>query len=190
MANARLGARAAQLGTLGGSTQVDRSARVDIFTRFNRKSIDDRQIDTLIGLSKGLLADGGIDPAEADCLHTWLAQNRYISSHPVIVHLFDRVNAMLADNVLDADESRELLRTLQQIAGEPTEFGEIAKSATLPVCKPAPIVSFPGKVFLFTGTCVFGTRKECQDATEKLGGTCWSEMKLPRFHGNQGQVSP
>ena len=147
---------------------------MDIFTRFNRKSIDDRQIDTLIGLSKGLLADGRIDPAEADCLRTWLAQNRHISNHPVIVHLFDRVNAMLADNVLDADESRELLRTLQQIAGEPTEFGEIAKSATLPVCKPAPIVFFPGKVFLFTGTCVFGTRKECQGATEKLGGTCAS----------------
>lgn len=149
---------------------------MDIFTRFNRKSIDDRQIDTLIGLSKGLLADGKVAAAEAECLHAWLAQNRHISNHPVIVHLFDRVNTMLADNILDDDESRELLRTLQQIAGEPTEFGELGKSSKLPVCDPAPIVTFPGKIFLFTGTCVFGTRKECQDATKNLGGICASSV--------------
>jgi NAD-dependent DNA ligase len=147
---------------------------MDIFTKFNRKSIDDRQVDTLIGLSKGLLADGKIDPSEADYLRTWLAQNRHISSHPVIVDLYRRIDAMLADDVLDAEESQELFRTLQQIAGEPTEFGEIAKSASLPICKPAPTVSFPSQTFLFTGTCVFGTRKECQAATESLGGSCAS----------------
>lgn len=147
---------------------------MDIFTKFNRKSIDDRQIDTLIGLSKGLLADGKIDPAEAECLRTWLAQNRNNSNHPVIVHLFNRVSEMLRDNELDAEESSELLRTLQQIAGEPSEFGEVAKRSTLPICKPAPVVSFTGKVFLFTGTCVFGSRKQCQEATERLGGTCAS----------------
>ena len=50
--------------------------RLDIFTRFNRKSIDDRQIDTLLGLSKGLLADGKVDPSEAEFLQTWLVQSR------------------------------------------------------------------------------------------------------------------
>ena len=39
---------------------------MDIFTKFNRASIDDRQVDTLIGLSKGLFAAGKIDPSEAD----------------------------------------------------------------------------------------------------------------------------
>jgi NAD-dependent DNA ligase len=146
---------------------------MDLFTRFNRKSIDDRQVDTLIGLSKGLLADGRIDPAEADVLRTWLAQNRRVSNHPVIIHLYDRVNAMLADDVLDQEESEELLCALRQIAGE-SELGEIAKSATLPICSPPPTVAFSGQSFLFTGTCVFGTRKECQAATEKLGGSCAS----------------
>jgi NAD-dependent DNA ligase len=145
---------------------------MDIFTKFNRKAIDDRQVDTLIGLSKGLLADGRIDSSEAEVLRTWLAQNRRISNHPVIVHLYDRVGAMLSDNVLDQEEAQELVSALRQIAGEPAELGEIAKSATLPICKPAPPVSFSSRTFLFTGTCVFGTRKECQAATEKLGGNC------------------
>ncbi len=129
---------------------------MDIFTKFNRKSIDDRQVDTLIGLSKGLLADGRIDSSEAEVLRTWLAQNRRVSNHPVIVHLYDRVGAMLSDNVLDPEESQELVSVLRQIAGEPAELGEIAKSATLPICKPPPAVSFPSQTFLFTGTCVFG----------------------------------
>jgi NAD-dependent DNA ligase len=147
---------------------------MDIFTRFNRKSIDDRQVDTLIGLSKGLLADGKIDSSEADVLRNWLAQNRRVSKHPVIVHLYDRVSAMLSDNILDQEESNELLSTLRQIAGDSSELGEVAKSATLPICIPAPSVAFPGRTFLFTGTCVFGTRKECQAATERLGGACES----------------
>jgi len=147
---------------------------MDIFTKFNRKSIDDRQVDTLIGLSKGLLADGKIDPSEAEVLRNWLAQNRRMSNHPVIVHLYDRVSAMLADNVLDPEESQELLCALRQIAGEPAELGEIGRSATLPICSPAPTVAFAGRSFLFTGTCVFGTRKQCQEATEKLGGNCAS----------------
>lgn len=39
---------------------------MDLFTKFNRKNIDDRQIDTLIGISKGLVADGKVNQSEAD----------------------------------------------------------------------------------------------------------------------------
>lgn len=39
---------------------------MDIFTKFNRKNIQDRQIDTLIGLSKGITADGKVDQSEAE----------------------------------------------------------------------------------------------------------------------------
>lgn len=143
-----------------------------MFTRYNRKAIDDRQIDTLIGLSKGLIADGKIDATEAQMLHQWLTQSRQCSNHPIILNLLQRVESILADGVLDRDEAEELLATLRQIAGEPAEFGEIAKSALLPLNNPVPAVTFAQKSFLFTGTCAFGTRKQCQEATERLGGEC------------------
>lgn len=143
---------------------------MDPFVRFNRKSVDDRQLDTLIGLSKGLLADGRIDPAEAKFLHQWLTQARQCAHQPVIVNLLSQVEAMLSDGQLDEEEAKELLNTLQRVAGEPAEFGEIAKSSTLPLCDPAPQVTFAAKTFLFTGTCAYGTRKQCQDATEQRGG--------------------
>ena len=143
---------------------------MDIFQRFNRKSIDDRQIDTLIGLSKGLTADGKVDQSEAEFLYTWLIQSRQTTVNPVIINLLNRVEAMLADGVLDQEESAELLSILRKITGEPSEIGELAKTSSLPVDLPAPSVIFKGSQFLFTGTCVYGTRSDCQSIIENLGG--------------------
>ena len=141
-----------------------------MFTRFNRKHIDDRQIDSLIGISKGLTADGKIDQSEAEFLLGWLIQSRRASNNPIVENLLERVSAMLADGDLDREESGELLTLLHRIAGEPTEVGELAKATTLPIDNPLPVISFPERSFLFTGTCAFGTRKQCQEATASLGG--------------------
>jgi NAD-dependent DNA ligase len=143
---------------------------VDIFTRFNRKSIDDRQIDTLIGLSKGLVADGSIDQAEAEVLLGWLVQSRIATSNPIVLNLLEKVSAMLEDGILDSEESAELFSILRLIAGDPSEVGELGRATTLPVDQPLPEVVFQERSFLFTGTCAFGTRRQCQEATEALGG--------------------
>jgi NAD-dependent DNA ligase len=140
---------------------------MDIFTKFNRNKIADRQIDTLIGLSKGMLIDGKVDQAEAEYLLNWLAQSRQASDSPIILNLLSRVNDMLADGVLDRVE---LLALLSKITGESSEIGELAKTTSLPLDEPFPQITFPGKTFLFTGTCAFGARIPCHEATESLGG--------------------
>lgn len=142
---------------------------MDIFTKFNRKNIQDRQIDTLIGLSKGITADGEVHQLEAEFLHSWLIQNSH-SENPIVINLLIKVSEMLEDGVLDKDESAELLNILHSISGEKTELGELSKSSMLPVCSPLPEIDFSGKSFLFTGTCAFGTRKQCQEAINTLGG--------------------
>lgn len=143
---------------------------MDLFTSFNRKNIDERQIDTLIGISKGLTADGLVQHAEAEFLLTWLVQSRNASSNPIILNLLGKVAAMLEDGVLDAEESQELLSILRRVTGESSVVGELARTASLPVDNPVPPVIFESRLFLFTGTCAFGTRKQCQEATEALGG--------------------
>lgn len=145
---------------------------MDIFTRFNRKHIQDRQIDTLIGLCKGIVADHEVNQKEAEFLMSWLIQSRQASDNPVILNLLEKIGAMLKDGVLDPDEQRELLGVLYKITGNPSEVGEIARSTTLPVDNPMPPIEFESKSFLFTGTCAYGTRKQCHDATSALGGAC------------------
>ena len=49
-------------------------------------------------------------------------------------------------------------------------LGELTKPTSLPINKPKPTIIFPGMTFLFTGTCAFGTRSQCQAAIETLGG--------------------
>lgn len=143
---------------------------MSLFTRFNRKSIDDRQIDTLIGLSKGLTADGRVDQAEAEALHAWLIQSRRTTDNPIVGNLLDRVSAMFEDKQLDPEEADELLSILRKMSGDESEVGELAKTTALPVDEPAPVIDFDARSFLFTGTCVYGTRKDCQRAVEGLGG--------------------
>lgn len=144
---------------------------MDEYLLFNRKSVDDRQIDTLIGLAKGLLADGALVQAEAEFLLTWLVQSRQASNHPVIINLYDRVRAMLQDGVLDGEERAELMSLLQRLTGAPAELGEISKTSSLPLCQPAPEVAFDGRSFLFTGTCAFGSRTVCEAEVIARGGT-------------------
>jgi NAD-dependent DNA ligase len=143
---------------------------MDLFTKFNRKSIDDRQIDTLIGISKGLIADGKVDHTESEFLLSWLIQSRQASDNPIIINLLDKVDAMLEDGVLDSEESSELLTLLHKITGNPSEIGELAKTTSLPINDPMPPIKFKDMTFLFTGTCAYGTRKQCQAAVESSGG--------------------
>jgi len=143
---------------------------MDIFTKFNRKNIQDRQIDTLIGLSKGLIADGVVDQAGAEFLMSWLVQSRQASDNPIIMNLLDKVSSILEDGILDTEESVELVNILRAISGESSELGELAKTTSLPIDNPLPSVIFNDSSFLFTGTFAFGTRKQCKDAIESLGG--------------------
>ncbi len=143
---------------------------MDIFTKYNRKDIQDRQIDTLIGLSKGLTADGVINQDEANFLYSWLIQNQAASENPLIQNLLLKVDAMLADGQLDAEESSELFSILRSISGGVAEVGELSKTTSLPISAPAPKILFENNSFLFTGTCAFGTRKQCQEIIESLGG--------------------
>jgi len=143
---------------------------MDIFTKYNRKNIQDRQVDTLIGLGKGLIADGVVNQSEAEFLLTWLIQNGHLIDNPIILNLLEKVSDMLEDGTLDQDESAELLGILQTISGEHSEIGELAKPSLLPIDLPLPNINFNESKFLFTGTFAFGNRRECQTMIEQLGG--------------------
>lgn len=142
---------------------------MDIFRRFNSRSIEDRTVDTLIGLSKGLLADGRLVQAEVEFLYQWLIQNKG-TKNPVLLSLEAKLEDILADGIVDEEEARELFAILKAFNGEEAEFGEIAKPSTLPLCSPVPIVTFPEKHFILTGTFAFGTRQQCTELITSLGG--------------------
>lgn len=127
-----------------------------------------RDIDQLLGICEFALQDGHIDQAEAEAILEWL--NNHTSSldtWPANV-LYDRLRAMLADNVLDDDEQGELLGLIMSISRPRT--AATASPATLPLCQPQPNVVFESKTFCFTGVFEYGSREKCHAATQARGG--------------------
>src|SRR5690242_10351937 len=136
--------------------------------------ITSRQIDELVGLTRGIAADGVINQGEAEFLQKWLAANAEISSQPMIHQLYKRVNEVLSDGVLDAEEARDLLETLNSFSNRDFELGEVMKSSSLPLCDPAPVLMFQGYRYCFTGTFNYGQRRSCEAAVIERGGSCGS----------------
>lgn len=138
-----------------------------------------RQIDELVGLAKGALLDGVVGQNEAEGILGWLDANAgCLDTWPASV-LYDRLRAMLADGVLDADEAGELLGLLMQIAapagvglggGVGVGVGAAAAPSTLPLTAPAPEMIYPGRSFCFTGVFEFGSCSECHEAVMARGG--------------------
>ena len=137
---------------------------------FNRARVDDRQINELIGLAHGIISDGNVNQAEAEHLQKWLAANAEVSGNPVVGTLFWRVDEMLRDGHLDANESAELLDTLTRFAGGDFELGEMLKSTDLPLDDPQPVPIFQDRRYCFTGTFAYGSRSDCSRAIESHGG--------------------
>jgi NAD-dependent DNA ligase len=137
---------------------------------FNRARVDDRQINELIGLAHGLIADGSVNQAEAEYLLKWIAAHATLTDNPVINLLFKRVDKILHDAQLDPEEAADLLETLTRFSAGDFEIGEALKTTSLPLCDPVPEMSFSGSTFCFTGTFVFGSRRECENAILERGG--------------------
>nr|MBC8270763.1 BRCT domain-containing protein [Gammaproteobacteria bacterium] len=132
--------------------------------------VQDRLIDELIGICRGVIADDNVDEREAIFLGQWIENHRDIANRWPVNVLYARITEMLKDGVLSKDEQGELLRTLQELTGESSTYQEPNRSTTLPINRPAPDIEFAGKTFCLTGQFVFGSKIECEETVAELGG--------------------
>ena len=121
----------------------------EFYNRVGGDRIASRQIDELIGIARGLVADDHINQGEVEFLQKWLVANSIISDQPVVKVLYQRVNQMLADGIVDDDEKAELLHTLNHFSRRDFELGEVLKATSLPLNEPAPVLTFVGQRYCF-----------------------------------------
>ncbi|PZP21008.1 BRCT domain-containing protein [Pseudomonas kuykendallii] len=134
---------------------------------FHEARIDRRSADALVGLAAGISADGRVNQQEAEFLENWIATHLVHLDDPVVNLLYRRLADMLADGILDAQESAELLAMLRSFTG--LNVGKLRPSDNaftapndLPLCKPAPELQWDGRLFVFTGIMAYGPRKACE----------------------------
>ncbi|GAB6177948.1 hypothetical protein JCM16814_28390 [Desulfobaculum senezii] len=146
----------------------------------NRARVSDRTVDELIGMAKGFIADGEVSEGEAAALVQWLKVNHLLASNDFVVsHLSKRIAAMLEDDVIDAEERKELFEILRDICGQDAA-PECAHSlsCSLPLDDPLPNIQFEDACFCLTGKFACGTRSKCQHVVTSLGGFAQSSVRL------------
>ncbi len=137
----------------------------------NKRGRTVREVDELIGLCKGIVADGVINSEEALFLQDWLEHNRESRGVWPASVLYPRIQSMLADGTLDNEEERELLGLLVQVSGGNPKFLDAhSLTSTLPLNSPIPSIVIPGNSFCFTGKLLYGSRTHCEEEISSRGG--------------------
>lgn len=142
---------------------------------FHEARIDRRSADALTGLAAGIAADGAINQQEAEFLESWITTHLIHLHDPVVNLLYRRLSDMLADGVLDPEESAELLDMLRSFTGLNADKPKPSDNSftvpnDLPLCRPAPDVHWNGRLFVFTGVMAYGPRKDCEALVIERGG--------------------
>lgn len=142
--------------------------------RFTAKRREDRTVDELIGLCRGMLADGSVNASEAVFLRDWIQRNaRSLTEYPFNI-LYQRLADALLDGVVDDAEERDLLFAISKFVGGEADGEHASESASLstalPLDEPPPAIIIPGSVFVVTGTFAFGPRKVVTQEIIQRGG--------------------
>lgn len=138
---------------------------------FTLRSRVTRDVDELIGLCKGMVADGSVCEAEAHFLLGWLERNRDARDVWPASVLFPRISSMLSDRRLQDDEEKELLDLLISVSGgNPAQLSASSLSTSMPLTRPEPPIEFSGRKFCLTGKFLLGTRKQCEQVVSGRGG--------------------
>jgi len=141
--------------------------------RFNSARRAERDLSEMLGLVKGVLADGEVTQAEAAILRDWVLQHRDATEQWPVNILKDRLERIFADGRVDTAEQRNLADLLESIVGGKAGIITGKDAATeLPVDRPPPKLVWTDSVFVFTGKFAFGPRTACERAVIKLKGVC------------------
>ena len=154
----------------------------------NWKRRKDSRTDELIGLCRGILADGALVCQEAVFLLDWLERNKPVRCTIIGRKLHPLLQQALHDGVLSEDEEDQIVQLLMKIIGGTPESPDASISSELPLCDPPPNISFEGTSFCFTGKFVYGTRKKCQAVTSNAGGNIHPNPKNTTDYLVIGQI--
>jgi NAD-dependent DNA ligase len=141
--------------------------------QFNRAGRTERDLSELLGLAKGMLADGVVTADEATYLTTWCSNHADAVGHWPANRIAERLAQCFLDGVIDDAERTDLRELLSALVGGTASMVLGYEAATaLPLNDPAPVICWPDQVYVFTGRFAYGTRSTCEREVATRGGTC------------------
>lgn len=149
----------------------ERDANGDPPRRFYVERTTDRLVSEMLGICRGMLADGVLNEDEALALRRWVGANPDVAMQFPGNLLCDRLFRMYEDGVLDDDERQDLEGLLHDLVGGDIESPlSVTRPTTIGFDSPLPTLMFDGWEYVFTGRFAYGTRHACTRAVEERGG--------------------
>ncbi|MCG6958074.1 MAG: BRCT domain-containing protein [Gemmatimonadetes bacterium] len=131
----------------------------------------ERGLAEMMGLVRGVIADGRVSSDEAEQLAQWTREQPDVVARWPANLLARRLEKIQRDGRLDARERAHLEAILGQLAGNSGGLG-FTLATDLPVDVPAPEVVFEGRTFVFAGELAYGPARSCEREVLELGGAC------------------
>jgi hypothetical protein len=103
---------------------------------YARARLDDREVNELIGLTHDIIADGMVMKDEVDYLYKWLVAHTAATANPAIAKLLGRVDAFLADDVVDPEDAADLFSVLSlSCSASPLAISGLVERSRPPPCR-------------------------------------------------------
>jgi len=131
----------------------------------------ERALAEMVGVVRGIIADGVVSSDEATRLARWTRENPAIAARWPANMLAQRLESIVRDGRVDARERAQLEAVLGQLARNPAWMA-FSLATDLPVDRPEPPVVFRSRTFVFAGEMAYGPRRACEREVTDLGGTC------------------
>jgi NAD-dependent DNA ligase len=132
--------------------------------------LEQRDVDELLGICRGILADREVNDEELKYVQRWISGHPNLHGTWPCGILSERIGEAFRDGVVtesERTEISELLRKLVEPMPEAPQQG--IRTTALPFDVPIPTIEFAQKTFCFTGNFVFGPRNACVETVEMRG---------------------
>lgn len=134
------------------------------------------EMEFLLGFLRGISADQELNEYEILALRTWLRHTLLPTDKWPTSVLLERVRQIVKDRRIEDEEAADLLETVTGIIGNGMEIGVVSGMSTALPLDFVESVEFDGKTFCITGKLACGSRRRCEDAIRRKGGTPQSSV--------------
>ena len=143
---------------------------MSVISYARHKDMAARSSQELMGICKGIIADGNVCQREADFLLRWLQNNEDAACIYPGCMLAERLVEIFEDGKMDENEAKELLDLLQNLAGDKdVADGTEHRSTTFGFDDPPPEITFVDDYFCLTGVFEYGMREEVEKILKQIG---------------------
>jgi hypothetical protein len=152
------------------STPLDNDGQ-PVALGLNRHRRLERDISELLGLAKGILADGQVSDAETVLLEQWMRAHAEPVARWPCDQVAARLRIVLADGIIEHEERSDLAELLAQLVGGDAGIidGDNATTA-LPLDRPPPAL-----VYLTNALCLPASSRTAPAG--HVSGSCKSEAE-------------